>query len=267
MTQHQVVVNKRVRGEPSGIHLVLEIHGTVELVVVNKALDENAVGGGRRVNRSIIKELLEMLEGSVRLAAIEIGLEDEVVGYDIWNDAGLCDETVEGEEIGVTGLAEEGVENGVNGENGGAAIGVNGVASVECGFIEVVFADKGEDAVVKVQPVAGKGGGVFGKLRVVRVEVVGWGLGLGIGIGGLWLGAVQSGERGFDAELALAAAAFRGGFFRGGEGEEAEADGGGLSEMLVRVGHGSKVSEEGGFGESHAMLWGLFESLRRVDFR
>lgn len=51
-------------------------------------------------------------------------------------------------------------------------------------------------------------------------------MGLGLGFGGA-LGAVQSGEGGLHAELALAAAALGGGFLRGGEGEEAEGEHGG----------------------------------------
>lgn len=82
-----------------------------------------------------------MFQCGVWLAAIEVGLEDEVVGDDVGNDAGLGDEAVEGEEVGVFGLAEEAVEDGVDGEDGGAAVGVDGVARIERGFVEVVFSD------------------------------------------------------------------------------------------------------------------------------
>lgn len=82
-----------------------------------------------------------MFQCRVWLAAIEVGLEDEVVGDDVGDDAGLGNEAVEGEEVGVFGLAEEAVEDGVDGEDGGAAVGVDGVARVERGFVEVVFAD------------------------------------------------------------------------------------------------------------------------------
>lgn len=79
---------------------------------------------------------------------------------------------------------------------------------------------------------------MFGEFGVVGVEVVRWGLGFEVVLLllVLGLGAVEGGERRFDADLALAAAAFCGGFFWGGEGEEAEGDGGGL---LVWGGYGS----------------------------
>lgn len=82
-----------------------------------------------------------MLHGGVGFAAVEIGLEDEVVGNDVGGDAGLGDKAVEGEEVGVFGLAELGGEDGVDGVDGGAAVGVDGVAGVEGGFFEVVAAD------------------------------------------------------------------------------------------------------------------------------
>lgn len=112
---------------------------------------------------------------------------------------------------------------------------------------------------MEVEAVTGNCGHVFGELGVVRVQVVGRGLGswgLLLGLLGLLLGAVEGGERGLDAELALAAAALRGGFLRGGEGEQAEGHRtGGRPAVPVRDGCGSQVGQEGGFGESHAMLW------------
>ncbi|KAK7271761.1 hypothetical protein RJT34_27923 [Clitoria ternatea] len=122
MSQHQIVVNKRVKGEPSGIHFGFDIQSTVELAVVNQAFDENTVGGGRWVYGGIVEELFIMFEGSVRFSAIEVGLEDEVVGDDVGHDAGLGDKAVEGEEIRVAGLAEQGGEDGIDGEDGGAII-------------------------------------------------------------------------------------------------------------------------------------------------
>jgi len=81
---------------------------------------------------------------------------------DVGHDAGLGDEAVEGEEVRIAGLAEEGGEDGIDGEYGGAAIGVDGVARVERGLVEVIFADERENAVVQVEPVAGECGHVFG---------------------------------------------------------------------------------------------------------
>lgn len=82
-----------------------------------------------------------MFEGRVGFAAIEVGLEYEVVGDDVGDHAGLRDEAVEGEEVGVAGLAEEGGEDGVDREDGGAAVGVDRVARVQRRLVEVVFAD------------------------------------------------------------------------------------------------------------------------------
>lgn len=90
------------------------------------------------------------------------------------------------------------------------------MAGVESGLVEVVLPDEGENAVVEVEAVAGERRHGLGKLGGVWVL---WDLGLlGFsGLLGLGLGAVEGGERGFDAETALAAAAFCGGLFRGGE--------------------------------------------------
>ena len=111
---------------------------------------------------------------------------------------------------------------------------------------------------MKVEAVTAKCGHVFGQFGVVRVQVVGWGL----GFWGLLLGTVEGGERGLDAELAFAAAALRGGFLRGGEGEEAEGHhGGGRPAVLVGVGCGSQVRQECGFGESHDVLLRGFQCL------
>lgn len=166
-----------------------------------------------------------MFQSGVGFSTIEIGLENEIVGDDIGGNTSLSDETVEGEEVGVLGLAKEGVEDGVDGEDGGAAIGVDGVSREERGLVEVVLADQLENAVVEIEAVAGEGRDGLGEF---------WGVGVLrdlriLGFGGLLLlGAVEGGERGFDAQAALAAAAFGGGFFRGGEGEgAAEGDEGG----------------------------------------
>lgn len=110
--------------------MCLKFHSTLKPVVIDKPLDENAVGGGRRVDRGVIDELLEMLHSSVGLAAIKVSLEDEIMSDDVGDDAGLRDEAVEREKIRVARLAEERGEDGVDGENGGAAIGVDRVARV-----------------------------------------------------------------------------------------------------------------------------------------
>lgn len=82
-----------------------------------------------------------MFEGGVGFAAIEVGLEYEVVCDDVGDHAGLRDEAMEGEEVGVAGLAEEGGEDGVDREDGGAAVGVDRVARVQRRLVEVVLAD------------------------------------------------------------------------------------------------------------------------------
>lgn len=166
------MVNKRVRRKPSRIHFAFNFHGAFKLVVIDQAFDENTVSGWGRVHGCVVEELLVVFESGIGFATIEVGLEDEVVGDDVGNDAGLGDEAVEGEEVSVAGLAEEGGEDGVDGENGGAAVGVDGVARVERGLVEVIVADEGENAVVQVEPVAGECRHVFGELRVVRVQVV-----------------------------------------------------------------------------------------------
>lgn len=96
---------------------------------------------------------------------------------------------------------------------------------------------------------------MFGEFRVARVEVIGRGLGFRVRIGCL-LSAIEGRERGFDAELAFATAAFCGGFLWGGEREEAEEDGGGLSDsgVPVRFGNGfGELREECGFGKGHGV--------------
>lgn len=157
-----------------------------------------------------------MFQGGVGFSTIEIGLENEIVGDDIGGNTSLGDEAVEGEEVGVLGLANEGVEDGVDGEDGGATIGVDGVPREERSLVEVVLTDQLENAVVEIESVAGEGRDGLGEFWGVWVlwdlRVLGfWGLLL------LLLGAVEGGERGFDAQAALAAAAFCGGFFWGGE--------------------------------------------------
>lgn len=135
------MINERIRSKPSRIHFTFYLHCTFKLIIINQPFDEDPIGSGGRVHGGIIKKLLIVFKGSVGLAAIEIGLKDEVMGDDVGNNAGLSNEAVEGEEVGITALAEEGGEDGVDGENGGAAIGVNGVARVQRGFVEIVFAN------------------------------------------------------------------------------------------------------------------------------
>lgn len=112
-----------------------------------------------------------MLEGIVGLAVVAVGLEEEVVGDDGGGDAGLGDEAVEGEEVGVAALTEEGGEDGIAGEDRGAAVGVDGVADQERGLVEVVLTDESQDAIVEVEAVAGEGCGGFGEFGGVRVRV------------------------------------------------------------------------------------------------
>lgn len=154
-----------------------------------------------------------MFQGGVGFSTIEIGLENEIVGDDIGGNTSLGDEAVEGEEVSILGLAKEGIEDGVDGEDGGAAIGVDGVPREERGLVEVILADQLENAVVEIEAVAGEGRDGLGEFWGVGVL---WDLRV-LGFGGLLLGAVEGGERGFDAQAALAAAAFGGSFFGGGE--------------------------------------------------
>jgi len=156
------VVNKRVRRKPSRIHFAFNFHGAFKLVVIDQAFDKNTVSRWGRVHGGVVEELLVVFESGIGFAAIQIGLEDEVMCDDVGHDAGLGDEAVEGEEVRIAGLAEEGGEDGIDGEYGGAAIGVDGVARVERGLVEVIFADERENAVVQVEPVAGECGHVFG---------------------------------------------------------------------------------------------------------
>lgn len=98
-----------------------------------------------------------MLEGGVRLPGITVDLENKVVGNDGGGDASLGDEAVEREEISVAILAEKGVEDSVAGEDSGATVGVDGVADEKRGLVEIVLTDEGEDAVMEVQALGGKG--------------------------------------------------------------------------------------------------------------
>lgn len=81
-----------------------------------------------------------MFQGIVGFAAVAVGLEEKVVGDDRWGDAGLSDETVEGEEVRVAALAEEGGEHGVAGKDCGPTVGVDGVAYEKGGLVEIVLA-------------------------------------------------------------------------------------------------------------------------------
>lgn len=98
-----------------------------------------------------------MLERGVRLPGITVDLENKVVGNDGGGDASLGDEAVEREEISVAILAEKGVEDSVAGEDSGATVGVDGVADEKRGLVEIVLTDEGEDAVMEVQALGGKG--------------------------------------------------------------------------------------------------------------
>lgn len=93
------------------------------------------------------------------------------MGDNICGNPSLGDEAVEGEEVGIAGLAEEGGKDRVDGENGGAAIGVNGVASEEGRFIQIVDANETEDTVVEVEAVSGESGDRFWELGGVRVMI------------------------------------------------------------------------------------------------
>lgn len=82
-----------------------------------------------------------MFQSRVGFSTIQISLEEEIVGDDIRGNAGLSDEPVKREEIGVLGLPEQTEQNRINCKNGGATVGVDRVASKECGFFQVVLAD------------------------------------------------------------------------------------------------------------------------------
>ena len=97
------------------------------------------------------------------------------------------------------------------------------MASVQRSFFEVILTNEREDAVVKVEAIAGESRNMLRKLGVVGVKIVGRGLGLGFCL--LGLGSVEGREWRFDTELAFAAATFGGGFFGRGEREEAEGYG------------------------------------------
>lgn len=85
------------------------------------------------------------------------------------------------------------------------------MASVKRSFFEVVLANECEDAIVEVEAITSESGNMFGELRIVRVQVVWWGLGLRLRL--LGLRAVESREGRFDTELAFATASFSGSFF------------------------------------------------------
>jgi hypothetical protein len=77
--------------------------------------------------------------------------------------------------------------------------------------------------------------------------------------------AIKSGERWFAADLSLAAAAFGGGFFRGGKGEETREERRRLSDsdVSVRLCDGFELCEECSFGECHS----LCEGKLQIGFR
>lgn len=150
---HDVVVDDGVRGHKGlGDHVVFELNCLLNLAIVDKTLGEDSVCGGRgRKGGVVLEKKPEVLEGDVGLAAVAVGLEEEIDGDDVGGDTGLGDEPVEGEKIGIAALAEESVEDRVDGEDGGAAVGVDGMAGEERGLVEVVLADEFEDAVVEVE--------------------------------------------------------------------------------------------------------------------
>lgn len=59
-----------------------------------------------------------MLQCRVGLSAIKIGLENEIVRYDIRNNTSLGDKSMERQEIGVLGLSKKSNEHRVDGEYG-----------------------------------------------------------------------------------------------------------------------------------------------------
>lgn len=123
-------------------HVVLEIHSLIYLVAVDETLEKNPIGGRRRIHGGIFFDDESIVfQGIVGFAAVAVCLEEKVVGDDRGGDAGLSDETVEGEEIGVAALAEEGGEHGVAGKDRGPAVGVDGVANEKRGLVEIVLAD------------------------------------------------------------------------------------------------------------------------------
>lgn len=160
-----------------------------------------------------------MLKGGVRLAAVAVDLEEEVVGDDGRDHAGLGDEAVQREHVGVAALADEGRENGVAGEDRGAAIRVDGMTDEERGLLEVILPDQFEDIVVELEPLAGERRRRLGELgsigisrsRVPRVR----------NPLGRWrrLRVADRGDGRLDAQAALAATALGRSLLRCGEGE------------------------------------------------
>lgn len=212
-------VDSWVGSESSGDHIVIEGERPVKPAGVDEPPGENSVGGGGGVEGGAVEELLVVVEGEVGLAAIAVGLDEEVVGDDVGGNGGLGDEAVEREEVGVAGLAEEGGEDGVAGEDGRAAVGVDGVTDEEGGLVEIVVTDEGEDAVVEGEAVAREGGDGVGELGGVRV--LEWGGRQLLGARG---GVTDGVEGWLDAEATLSTAALSRGFFWRGEREEAKRE-------------------------------------------
>lgn len=152
-----------------------------------------------------------MLQRRIGLSAIKIRLKDEIMSYDIGYNTSLGNETMEGQKIRVFRLSKKSSEHGVDGKNRGPAIRIDGVASVERSFFEVILANKSEDAIVEVEAITRKSRNMFRELRIVRVQIIRWRLGLRLGL--LGLRAIKSRKRRFNTELAFATASFCGSFF------------------------------------------------------
>lgn len=123
-----------------------------------------------------------VFKGGVGFAAIEIGVDEKVMGDNICGNPSLGYEAVEGEEVGIAGLTEEGGKDAVHSENGGTAVGVDGVTSEKRSFIQIVDADEAKDAIVEIEAVTGQSRDGFRDLWGVRVRVL-----AGLGLLGLLL--------------------------------------------------------------------------------
>lgn len=136
-------------------------------------------------------------------------MEDQVVGDDISRDTSLIDETVELQKRRVLPLPELRGQDGVHGEDRRAAIGVDGVASVESGFLQIVLSDQFEDVIVEIEAFPSEGRYRFRQLGDVWVLDRPRDLRLLL----LLMRSVEGVERRLHAKTALALATFRGGFF------------------------------------------------------